>query len=873
MRRAPLIGFLLVAACLRAQQFPFLSIDHSPKNIERILEDRQGRLWIATHDDVLCFDGSHFFSLHDFGFPPVTAYSLIEDADGGILSGSPLGIHRFYRGRLEHVLSGLSVDEMVEVAPHVFLATGYRSAQIPAVAPYRIRAIGQAWRAEELAGWRIEGNLTRDRAGTVLAACPGGWCEISARMVVDWSPGRPGAPIFHRSALSIDRIVRDRFGCLWFRSAEAGAYQCPGDSKPVPLAAAIAGRNVWAAETETPDGAMLLANAGSVALGRPGAFQVISPANGLPAEVMTSAVRLRDGSIWAGSIGGLYRFPYPFRLTYWKSRHGLVWSFAKSRGRLFTGTSAGVAWLGRDGTWSVMPGSRDFGSVGSLLPEADGTIYAAVSGEAVIQLRPDGSLAARTPPERGGGAETLARTSDGSIWLAGSGIYRVLKKGRELSLAPENPPEGPPPHAYIASDPSGTLWGCFGDTVMRRDGANWRTIARNGLPQQQCRSLVPLENGDTWIGYTGGPTGGAIALVHPASGSARLFPSGSGGDIGLTNTFSLASDTRGWLWRGSGDGIYVADRAQAEVGLWLHLNEADGLTDLDVNHGSIFSDPDGSVWWAAATSILHFYPPPDLVHPAAPPVVFLSAFSLNGGPPKLAEAIGELPGRQRLTAHLGSLQFAGRDGLRLRYRLLPGQKDWRESAALDLDLGTPWRGTHTLEIQSRFRMGDWSPTLRREFVVLPPWWFSWPAILAFAGIGAGGGVGAVAWRRKLDARAKTTLPDLAEMRMSVLTPESQLVGAMLDRVLRFSRSWREAGLPPSSEDATAAMAAVPVPSKSSGRACSRSSGSLIDSSRKSQPWNRSAILRWSRFTAMGFRPWERLIWRWSTSKARRCARR
>ena len=53
----------LVASALLGQQYPFVPVPNSPKNIERILQDKLGRLWMATHDDVVCFDGARFFSL------------------------------------------------------------------------------------------------------------------------------------------------------------------------------------------------------------------------------------------------------------------------------------------------------------------------------------------------------------------------------------------------------------------------------------------------------------------------------------------------------------------------------------------------------------------------------------------------------------------------------------------------------------------------------------------------------------------------------------------------------------------------------------------------------------------------------------------
>jgi len=763
----------LLAPALLGQQYPFIPVANSPRNIEHILEDRQGRLWISTHDDVLCFDGSRFLSLHEFGLP-AGLHALSEDLEGGILAASGNGVYRFFRGRLEHVLSGVIVEEAVGVAPGVLLAaTDVPTRADPIPGLYRIQAVNGAWKAERFGNWQSGGYLSRDHAGNILAACPGGWCEVPANLVVDWNPQLPIKPIFHRSALHIQRVARDSAGCIWFRSVEAAAYQCAGDAEPVRLPAAVAGRNRWAAEGVDASGSMLFANAASLASGRPGSFQIVTPANGLPAVAVTCAVRTRDGSIWVGSIGGLYRFPYPFRMQYWKSRHGLNWSFARAGARMLAGTSAGVAYLNQDGEWNVLKGSSEFGTVSSLLTDPQGNIYAAVSGEAVIELSPDGSMAARTPLGQGGQAAKLARTGDGKIWLSGDRIYHVLKRGGDLSLDPEKLPDDRPSEAHIAVDRfTGDLWACYAGGLIRKEGRRWRQIAGNAyLPDRACISLALQANGDAWLGYAGL---GASILVHPAAGNGATVR-----QFRTATSFFLGVDTRGWVWRGSGDGISVAEPAQVEAGVWLHLNEMDELTDVDANRDSFFSDTDGSVWWAADASIVHFFPPPDLVHPADPPPVFLSAFSVNGGAPMLADASPELPNGKRLTAHIGSLQFERRNALRVRYRMAPEQ-EWRESKALDIDLGRPSWGTHTLEIQSRFSMGQWSQTLRRSFGVLRPWWFSWQAFLGFAGIGLGGAAGGAAWRRKQHARANTSLPDLADWRVAALSPESQWLDTTLD---------------------------------------------------------------------------------------------
>jgi hypothetical protein len=204
----------------------------------------------------------------------------------------------------------------------------------------------------------------------------------------------------------------------------------------------------------------------------------------------------------------------------------------------------------------------------------------------------------------------------------------------------------------------------------------------------------------------------------------------------------------------------------------MELNQYDGFPTTSINSGSFFTDPDGSLWWGADNDLVHYNPPPDLVTPQFSPNVFLSAFSWNGNPPKLAEAVSDLPHAATLTAHVGSLQFDRRNALRLRYRLLPDQPSWRETKSLDLPLGVLPSGAHTLEVQARIFTGPWSHTVRRGFSVLPPIWLTsrfflfylLAATLLFTSI--------YLLRRRRQWEEQSLMPDLGKWRLGALMPES-----------------------------------------------------------------------------------------------------
>jgi tRNA A-37 threonylcarbamoyl transferase component Bud32 len=769
------------------QQYPFLPVPGGPKSVESLFQDSRGRLWLGG-PELACFDGTRFFFLRDYGLPPVHTYAISEDSSGAIWLGMDTGVYRFANGRAEQaaVASAISV---IPVSPSMVVAAAGPAGQgIPVNTNLiRIQRIGNVWKTETIMNLDSPGLLTLDSSGKLLYPWPNqGWNEIRLEDVVRWHAGAQ-VPVVHHAIAHAPgngtmKVMRDHEGCLWRGAPHGVAYDCGDGGHNAPTEDA----EMTAAMHEGPDGTMVLTGNSMLAVGRPGAFQVATRANGLPG--LLDAIKARDGTIWLGTTTGLYRFASPFRIESWTIREGLPdppWSVTRMGDKIYAGLDRRIVVLSKDRLrWDSLARFDKGGIVTNLLPAGDGALLASFISGGAVEVAPDGRVVARTAPNHPNCCSMrLARTAGGETWLSGNSLARLTRIGHLLKLD-EHPLEMQPAGNGLAvryEEHTRRLWACYNGGLVVRDGNGaWREITtRDGLAVNGCWSLAPLPNGDVWYTYYQMP---AIARIRlNANGHVDIRQYNARDGIPEPGGDTLDADRRGWLWRGGEVGFYVADPAEADAGQWLMFNLTDGFPANGMNSGSVFVDTDGSLWWGADNDLAHFLPPPDLVNPAFAPAVFLSAFSWDGGPPRLAEAVASLPHGSKVVAHIGSLQFDRRNGMRLRYRVLPGDRSWRETAGLDLPLGALPSGAHTLEIEARVFTGPWSKTVSRSFTVLRPDWLSWPLTVSYFMTLTLLTAGGFLLHRRRRADDAQLLPDLAAWRLGALLPDAHfLKGTLLD---------------------------------------------------------------------------------------------
>ena len=326
VRRLLLIGLAhLLAATSFAQHFPILAVPGSPHAIFTMMQDSRSALWLGTIDDVIRFDGERFYSLRPYGFPRETPNSFAEDKDGGIwitTQGTDAnggtgrgGVYRYQAGRVIKVFSGDGLS-VAAISPELMVASvATELSAKPAFGDLILfHKSGNNWIPATLLE-RQANHLTVDHQGNLLFPCPGGWCEISRQRLLAWADtGSSPAVQRHAGSPVIERVLRDRFGCLWFRAEAFASYQCPADAQPKLIPASISQTDTSAHLEETADGSIFMLV--SLALGRPGAFHIATSDSGLP-EPMGTAIVAKDGTIWIGAANGLYRFMHPFQVETW----------------------------------------------------------------------------------------------------------------------------------------------------------------------------------------------------------------------------------------------------------------------------------------------------------------------------------------------------------------------------------------------------------------------------------------------------------------------------------------------------------------------------------------------------------------------------
>jgi signal transduction histidine kinase len=352
--------------------------------------------------------------------------------------------------------------------------------------------------------------------------------------------------------------------------------------------------------------------------------------DGLPQNMVTSAIQTHDGYLWLGTYNGLARFDGEhFQVFDSANTPGLqdrriTALFEDAQGTLWIGHEAGVITRYSEGRFEpfvlssgtmgekvIGLGSdeqgqlwamREDGSIDSVgnknhrlpsliapaLPEVMAwthSCWVAENGQAACLT--NGKLATVTldPPRRTNYVLSVATAVDGGAWILCDDRIRKWQNGRWSEDRGDFPwPAGPLACSLELRDGTlavGTIYS--GLYLIFRDGRRPAHFDRtNGLPQNWVRFLYEDRESNLWVGA--GSAG--MASIHATAFSVLNSPDQWQG----CTVLSVAPGRDGALWIGT-DGAMLYHYAAEQ---WKHYAETDGLSNRYIP--AITESEAGDVW-------------------------------------------------------------------------------------------------------------------------------------------------------------------------------------------------------------------------------------------------------------------------------------
>lgn len=454
--------------------------------------------------------------------------------------------------------------------------------------------------------------------------------------------------------------------------------------------------------------------------------QVIDMPRGLPDDQVAEVAEDREGGLWAALTGGLVRLDMQSQVTVFDRRAGMpgaAQAVFRHEGSLYVSGSWGLGRLESQG-FSRVRGIA--GSVWDAIEPADGErgfIVAAATG----LFRVQGLEATLLPGTLDARAYALAREPGNRALLVGTrdGLRRLVREGRSYRFTPSVP--GSP--RYIRSilvRPNRVFLATVFDGV----------VAMTEVDPAKPPTFQKLGGGEGEVFM--GPEG---PLAIASDEANELFAIDESVPKLVKDAERSASIQDGLVWRAVTD---------ARGNLWTNAIPprvfpfAQGVLSRTplVLHGipprriEMIEAESNGVVWIGGTEGLYRHAGPPAEGPHTPPSPVIARVSLDGaalfdgwanpGPPPSAFPHG----LRRLQVEFSPLSHER--ALAYQFRLDPIDRDWSAwSSRAEVEYTTLQEGAYTFRVRTRGAEGDVGPDTAWSFSVAPPWHRTLAARAAF----------------------------------------------------------------------------------------------------------------------------------------------
>ena len=735
----------------------------------RIVQDRQGFLWLATADRLQRYDG---YDVREFAAgrndPNVFARALFSDRSGTLWAARDRGIgaDRAPFGSLDRY----------DPATGAF-------ASLPPRDPWFEAPVGDISEDRQGVLWfsTSEGLIRMDSATRRTVRYrhspddPDSLSSNSVRSTLEtrdgsfWVVSSAGLDLFDRRTAKVIQRIPLPEDLFPGNAPEARAIRLCEDHNGV-LWAAIAygyglarvdrkaGKFIFYALTEAPADYPSRSGARTIREDRNGALWIGTVFSGLmklepdrtrfvhyhnnpadPESLSGDAIldlfEGREGNMWVGTNdGGVDRFPTrPLPFKRYRHEEGNPNSLDTSYTTTVFEDSRGILWVGSRHSLSAL--DRKTGRM---------TFYRKTGGPGEL-----------SDPW----VYSVAEDRSGYLWFGtlNGGLNRLDRRTGKFKVYRRDPAD---PHSLIDNrvfklfvDHRGVLWagtergldafdatsGSFEpylegmrvrDITEDAHGVLWIAARATGLvrldPVPKQSTVYRLSSDKAWAvtcdhsGILWVATENGLNRFDPATKSTTTFYESDG--LPDNSVSHILEDERGDLWVSTQNGL---SRFNPRAKTFKNYYVSDGLSGNEFyDYSSSFKSPAGEMFFSANGGLTSFFPRDIVDSPTVAPVV-ITDFKIFGKESPLKSTLSHA--QNILTFEFSTLSFSNPERNRYRYRMEPLETQWNESQGDRRSITYALSpGKYVFRVQGSNSRDVWNEQgASVGFVILQPWWNSW----------------------------------------------------------------------------------------------------------------------------------------------------
>ncbi|MCU1260185.1 MAG: putative periplasmic ligand-binding sensor domain [Bryobacterales bacterium] len=659
--------------------------------VNRLLVDRQGRLWVGTYGGgVIQIDNGKVVRTYtqDDGLSSNVITALHEDRDGSIWLGTNDG-----------ALQRLDAGMIVTIRPR------------------------------QVSGSPVVNSITDDFVSGVWVADARGLLSIKGNKTVRY-PIRddtvPGEPL---------TILAEAKGRFWIGTRVGLYYLDDGHFTKVWPTVPSPENAVYSIAMDRDRG-LWLGTARGLQRIRNGAVDSYGAAAGLSSDKVRDILADSAGNIWAGTAGGIDRLSDKPIVSY-STMQGLssnqVWSVTVDRsGAIWVGTNSGLNRIrgGRIRSYTSEEGLPS-GPIGSVLEGPDGAIWFTTvlglcrlsHGRIAVYVLKDGIANDRV--------HGFTWRSDGTLVVSASAGLFAYRDGKFVSLVPA------PVARSILESRDRTLWLSAHQLIRWRDGK----FTAFGQDSDEYEYAYEDRDGTIWAGSY---IGGLICVRGDAV--TRFAPLGPPFNYSVSY---ITDDQTGHFWMATPYGLFrvlKADLVEYSEGNAKRVpatlfGKADGLPSFGCNDGeqnSGWKDREGRILIPTGRGVA-VLDPRRIVIDRTPPHTLIEEVSVDDKIIDPSSGARLPPDFKRIDFRYTGINLRAPEYVGFRYRLEGFDKNWVDANTNRYVSYTRLRpGTYRFRVLAASN-GVWNePGAAFSFEVLRPfygtWWFCLTCVAVLASI-------------------------------------------------------------------------------------------------------------------------------------------